>query len=166
MVPPDVIVLWENYRNGELYVSRSIWNGRISDPKTRKSRAPVPVIRQLAERLEMHRLRSGNPLTGPISANDAPWRSISVARVCRNWCAPFLRELIAIPKADGRRLCPQEHTAVGRARASVLQVSRDRLSDIGGYGKLSVAVTFASQGEPPAFPIEVLQREGRTPQSP
>jgi len=94
VVPPDVIVLWENYRNGELYVSRSIWNGRISDPKTRKSRAPVPVIRQLAERLEMHRLRSGNPLTGPISANDAPWRSISVARVCRNWCAPFLRELI------------------------------------------------------------------------
>ena len=32
-----------------LYVSRSIWNGRISDPKTRKGRAPVPVIRQLAE---------------------------------------------------------------------------------------------------------------------
>lgn len=54
---------------GEMYVSRSIWNGRISDPKTRKGRAPVPVIRQLADRLEMHRLRSGNPTVGPIFAN-------------------------------------------------------------------------------------------------
>lgn len=62
-------LLWENYRDGELYVSRSIWNGRAAEPKTRKGRAPVPVIRQLADRLEMHRLRSGNPLKGPIFAN-------------------------------------------------------------------------------------------------
>jgi len=62
-------LLWENYRDGELYVSRSIWNGRVSDPKTRKGRAPVPVIRQLADRLEMHRLRSGGTTTGPIFAN-------------------------------------------------------------------------------------------------
>jgi len=62
-------LLWENYRAGELFVSRSIWNGRVNDPKTRKSRVPVPVIRQLAERLEMHRLRSANPKTGPIFAN-------------------------------------------------------------------------------------------------
>jgi hypothetical protein len=45
--------LWENYRDGELYISRSIWNGRVSNPKTRKGRAPVPVIRPLPERLEM-----------------------------------------------------------------------------------------------------------------
>ena len=38
-------------------------------PKLGKGRAPVPVIRQLADRLEMHRLRSGNPQTGPIFAN-------------------------------------------------------------------------------------------------
>jgi len=62
-------LLWENYRDGEMYVSRSIWNGRTSEPKTRKGRAPVPVIRQLAERLEIHRLRSGDPQTGPIFAN-------------------------------------------------------------------------------------------------
>ncbi len=62
-------LLWENYVNEEMQVTRSIWNGRITDPKTRKGRAPVPVIRQLAERLEMHRLRCGNPQTGPIFAN-------------------------------------------------------------------------------------------------
>jgi hypothetical protein len=54
---------------GEMHVSRSIWNGRVTDPKTRKGWAPVPVIRQLAERLEMHRLRCGNPQRGPIFTN-------------------------------------------------------------------------------------------------
>jgi integrase len=43
----------------------------VTDPKTRKGRAPVPVIRQLADRLEMHRLRTGNPPKGPIFANAA-----------------------------------------------------------------------------------------------
>jgi integrase len=62
-------LLWENYRNGELFVSRSIWNGRANDPKTRKSRAPVPVIPMLAQRLDMHRLRCGEPQEGPIFAN-------------------------------------------------------------------------------------------------
>jgi integrase len=62
-------LLWENYRDGEMQITRSIWNGRITPPKTRKSQAPVPVIRQLADRLELHRLRSGNPQSGPIFAN-------------------------------------------------------------------------------------------------
>jgi integrase len=60
---------WEDYRAGEMHISRSIWNGHIGAPKTRKSAAPVPVIRQLAERLEMHRLRSHNPQSGAIFAN-------------------------------------------------------------------------------------------------
>lgn len=62
-------LLWENYVEGEMHISRSIWNGHVTAPKTRKGRAPVPVIKQLAERLELHRLRCGNPQTGPIFAN-------------------------------------------------------------------------------------------------
>jgi integrase len=62
-------LLWENYSDGEMQISRSIWNGHVTAPKTRKGRASVPVIRQLAERLELHRLRSGNPQSGPIFAN-------------------------------------------------------------------------------------------------
>ena len=57
----------DDYRDGDIYVSRSIWNGLESDPKTRKSRAAVPVIRHLAERLELHRLRSGRQ-AGPMFA--------------------------------------------------------------------------------------------------
>lgn len=64
-------LLWENYRDGELCVARSIWNGRATDPKTRKGSAPVPVIRQLATLLETHRLRCVNPKEGPIFANFA-----------------------------------------------------------------------------------------------
>jgi len=60
---------WEDYGDGELAVSHAVWNGKIGEPKTGKSKAAVPVIRQLAERLEMHRLGSGNPQSGPVFAN-------------------------------------------------------------------------------------------------
>jgi len=57
---------WEDYHDGEIQVSRSIWNGLQNAPKTKKSAAPVPVIRQLADRLEMHRLRQKNAQKGPL----------------------------------------------------------------------------------------------------
>jgi integrase len=61
---------WQDYHDGALWVSRSVWRNRyVNDPKTRKSKAPVPVIRQLAEQLEMHRLRDGNPQSGPMFRN-------------------------------------------------------------------------------------------------
>jgi integrase len=49
---------WESYEPsddeesfGWLNVTRSMWRNTFGDPKTAKSRAPVPVIPQLAERL-------------------------------------------------------------------------------------------------------------------
>jgi integrase len=92
-------LLWENYRDGELYVSRSIWNGRISDPKTRKGRAPVPVIRQLADRLEMHRLRSGNKRVGPIFANSLG-NPLSLGSVVNRVILPALNRCEACGKAQ------------------------------------------------------------------
>ena len=88
---------WENYRDGELYVSRSIWNGRISDPKTRKGRAPVPVIRQLADRLEIHRLRSLNPNAGPIFAN-AIGKPLALGSVVNRVILPALNRCQACGK--------------------------------------------------------------------
>jgi integrase len=60
---------WEDFSGSELRVSRSVWSGQVNEPKTEKSKATVPVIRQLRERLEMHRLRSGNPQSGPMFKN-------------------------------------------------------------------------------------------------
>jgi len=92
-------LLWENYRDGEMFVSRSIWNGRISDPKTRKGRAPVPVIRQLADRLEMHRRRSANPLAGPIFAN-AVGKPLALSSVVNRVILPALNRCETCAKAE------------------------------------------------------------------
>jgi integrase len=54
---------------GRLNVTRSVWRCTVGDPKTAKSKAPVPVIPQLAQRLDAHRKRCGNPAGGPIFAN-------------------------------------------------------------------------------------------------
>jgi integrase len=64
---------WENLESGKplafYRVSQSIWNGIVTEPKTAKSKAPVPIIGMLAKRLEEHRARSGNPQSGPMFTN-------------------------------------------------------------------------------------------------
>lgn len=64
-------LLWENYSDGELFVARSIWNGRVTDPKSRKAKAAIPVIGWLANRLEQHRARLGSPTSGAMFPNAA-----------------------------------------------------------------------------------------------
>jgi integrase len=62
-------LLWESYRDGEIQITRSIWRGYITEPKTRKSRGAIPVIAPLARRLETHRIRCGNRISGPMFPN-------------------------------------------------------------------------------------------------
>lgn len=50
---------WADFGGKELSVRRSVWMGKVSEPKTKKSRAPVPVVKQLADALEAHRQRAG-----------------------------------------------------------------------------------------------------------
>jgi integrase len=56
--------LWENYDGEQIRISQSYWRSHLQEPKTEKSMAPVPVIMQLAERLNLHRALSGNPASG------------------------------------------------------------------------------------------------------
>jgi integrase len=92
-------LLWENYHDGEMYISRSIWNGRATDPKTRKGRAPVPVIRQLAERLELHRLRCGDPQSGPVFSN-ASGKPLSLGSVVNRVILPALNRCEICHRAE------------------------------------------------------------------
>lgn len=46
---------WENLSSEEMHVMHSVWNRRINDPKTRTSKAPIPVIGPLLRFLERHR---------------------------------------------------------------------------------------------------------------
>ena len=101
-------LLWENYRDGEMYVSRSIWNGRTTEPKTRKGRAPVPVIRQLAERLEIHRLRSGNPQNGPVFPNTVG-KPLALANTEKRVILPALNRCEFCRKAES------DHRKAGHA---------------------------------------------------
>ena len=54
--------MWESFEPaqdddslGWLSVTRSVWRNTVGDPKTGKSKAPVPVIPQLAQKLDVHR---------------------------------------------------------------------------------------------------------------
>jgi len=58
-------------RDGELLIARSIWNGITTDPKSRKSKAPIPIIPKLAAKLEAHRARLRKPKTGSIFSKRA-----------------------------------------------------------------------------------------------
>jgi integrase len=60
---------WENLTTDEMQVTHSVWNRHVSDPKTRASKAPVPVISPLQRFLERHRIVMGNPQNGWIFAS-------------------------------------------------------------------------------------------------
>lgn len=69
-------LVWESYEPapddeslGWLNVTRSVWRNSVGDPKTATSKAPVPVIPKLAQRLDAHRKRCGDRRTGPIFAS-------------------------------------------------------------------------------------------------
>jgi len=60
---------WEEYNGKQLAVNRSVWEGFTNEPKTKRSKAAVPVIPRLAAVLDRHRLACGNPTCGPMFAN-------------------------------------------------------------------------------------------------
>lgn len=91
---------WGDYYDGELHVQRSIWNGETVLPKTAKSAAAVPVIRPLAERLEIHRLRDGEPKSGPIfrTSEKTP---LSLHNVVNRQILPMLNRCIHCGLSEG-----------------------------------------------------------------
>lgn len=99
---------WEDYRDREMHISRSIWNGHIGAPKTRKSAAPVPVIRQLAERLELHRLHSGNPEAGPIFANSLG-KPLNMNNLLNRFILPVLDRCARCGRAKGKPHLKADH---------------------------------------------------------
>ncbi len=64
-------LLWENYDGRQLLIMQSVWRSHVDRPKTKQSMAPVPVIAQLASRLDLLRTLGGNPSAGLIFASDA-----------------------------------------------------------------------------------------------
>lgn len=59
---------WPDYSGEEIRVMRSVWESVTNEPKTRKSKAPVPVITPVQRLLDQFRFGAGNPATGSIFA--------------------------------------------------------------------------------------------------
>jgi integrase len=73
---------WEDLQNGDLYVTRKIWQGHIKDPKTEQRKAPVPVIAPLKNLLEQYRIQCDSPTEGwlfPAARGSKPIRMDALA---------------------------------------------------------------------------------------
>jgi len=75
-------LLWEHYDRSEIRVTQSVWNSHVTQPKTRKSKAAVPVVPILSERLDRFRASVGNPQSGLIfvAGNGSPLNLDNLAR--------------------------------------------------------------------------------------
>ncbi len=73
---------WDDFNGKELTVNRSLWNGIENPPKTRRSRAPVPLVKELVKALENHRDKMGKLAVGPIfqAGNGKPLNLDNLAR--------------------------------------------------------------------------------------
>jgi integrase len=72
----------EDFNGTELCVNRSVWNSTVNEPKTARSKAPVPIVKELAEALEKHRQGMGRLAVGPIfqAGNGKPLNLDNLAR--------------------------------------------------------------------------------------
>ena len=90
---------WEDYEGGQILVSRAIWEGHVNDPKTGRSKGAVPVIKHVAERLEFHRTRCGNPEIGPMFRN-ARGKPVCLNNVLGRQILPALKRCEHCGKAE------------------------------------------------------------------
>ena len=83
-------MLWENYEGRQMRITQSVFGRHVDEPKTAKSKAPVPVIAPLAKFLDRHRERCGNPETGLIFRT-VTGTSMDLAQLARFVIRPALK---------------------------------------------------------------------------
>jgi integrase len=83
----------------KLNPSSSAWGGVENEPKTKRSKAPIPVVKQLADALEAHRQRMGKLAVGPIfqSGNGKP---LSLDNLWRRVIMPALSKCAVCKKQE------------------------------------------------------------------
>lgn len=91
---------WQDYTGNEINVQRAVWEGNngtktrlhITDPKTRKRKAPVPVIGLLKDMLDNFRLMQGSPSSGWIFPNLKGDRPLNFNNLVNRVIKPTLKE--------------------------------------------------------------------------
>lgn len=61
---------WENYDGSSIRVTKNAYYGQLLEPKTRTSGADVPVIPVLKSKIDLWRLRCGDPQSGLMFPNE------------------------------------------------------------------------------------------------
>src|SRR5271166_2079143 len=84
-------MLWENYEGDQMRITQSVFGSHADEPKSAKSKAPVPVIAPLAKYLARHRAASGNPETGLIFKSQTG-TSLDLAQLARFVVRPAQRQ--------------------------------------------------------------------------
>jgi len=93
---------WEDFHDASLYISRSVWRGHLSEPKTQESASPVTVCSALNEILEMHRAHSGFPTTGPMFRT-AIGTPLAMGNVLNRQILPVLNRCAICKLPKGKR---------------------------------------------------------------
>ncbi|HTC61570.1 MAG TPA: site-specific integrase [Candidatus Saccharimonadales bacterium] len=90
---------WEDFTGKELNVNRSVWNGVINPPKTSRSKAPVPVVKELADALEDHRQRMGKLAVGYIFQGGGK-QPLNLDNLARRTIIPAIEKCVVCRKSE------------------------------------------------------------------
>ena len=82
---------WENYRQGAIWVTQSVWESIVDEPKTQKSKSPVPVIGPLATLLNRHREVQGNPQSG-FAFGTRKGTALNLSNLAKRYIRPRLQK--------------------------------------------------------------------------
>jgi integrase len=86
-------LLWENCTENVINVSRSIWLDFVSQPKTKSSKASVPIIAPLRKLLERYRDLQGDPTSGQMFLGIKKGKPLHVNNIGNREIAPRLKKL-------------------------------------------------------------------------
>jgi integrase len=81
---------WQDYSGDEIRVMRSVWESVTNEPKTRKSKAPVPVIGPMQGLLDQYRVSRGNPASGSMFATMKGTTPLNLNNVLNRQILPVL----------------------------------------------------------------------------
>ncbi len=100
---------WGDFDGETLTVRRSVWNSTVAEPKTRRSRSPIPVVKQLADALNAHKRRAGilAQLSLPIfqAGNGQP---LNLDNLSRRVITPALSPCVVCRKSEEEHV-PEGH---------------------------------------------------------
>ena len=93
---------WADFDGKQLSVRHSVWNSEVTEPKTARSRAPIPVVKQLAEALEAHKLRAGILAQSGLPIFQAGnGKPLNLDNLVRRVIRPALERCRSVPEAEG-----------------------------------------------------------------